>query len=114
MKRTNIIMCLAALLGFFMPVSAQNTGGKIEIWGNISQSVKCEKAKKTAYGLYKIVVKDGKASFTPLATGDKHYAANGGGVIYDEHCEFINISGGSNADLRAFNTLNWMEKNYSG
>lgn len=113
MKRFNLIMCLTAMFGFFMnPATAQNS--KIEIWGNISQSVKCEKAKKTSFGLYKIVVKNGKALFTPLATGDKHYAANGGGVICDGNSHFVNISGGSSAELRSFNTLNWKEFGGSG
>lgn len=114
MTKFNFIMCLAVMLGIVMPSASQNTDNKIEIWGNVSQSVKCEKSKKTAFGLYKIVVKDGNATFTPLATGDKHFAANGGGVIYDEHCEYINISGGSNAELRSFNTLNWNENSVSG
>lgn len=112
MKKVSIILCLAAMLGFFEAV-AQNTTDKVEIWGNISQSVKCKKNKKTAFGLYKIVVTNGNASFIPLATGDKHYAANGGGVIYDEHCDFINI-GGSSAELRSFNTLSWKPYTESG
>ena len=103
------------MLGFFStPLTAQDSGSKIEIWGNISQSEKCDKNKKNSYGLYKIVVKDGKASFTPLATGDKHFAANGGGVIYNGFANFINISGGSSAELRSFNTVNWKEQTISG
>ena len=115
MKAAGLITCLMALMGMFAsPSSAQTPVKKIEILGNVSQSVKCDKNKKNSFGLYKIVVRDGSAVFTPLATGNKDYAANGGGVIYDGHCDFINISGGSKAEIRSFNTLNWREDGASG
>lgn len=112
MKRIKLITCLFALVSF-VASQAQTNLNKIEIWGNISNSVKCKKFKKTAYGLYKIVVREGKAVFIPLNTGNKDYAANGGGVIYEGHCDFVNISG-SSAELRSFNTLNWNEYKESG
>lgn len=112
MKKFTLVLCLAALLGTFR-AAAQDALSKIEFWGNVSQSLKCKKDKKTSFGLYKIVVKDGKAVFTPLATGNKHYAANGGGVIYDGQCNFVNI-GGSSAELRSFNTLSWKAYGDSG
>ena len=111
MKKSFFIMCLTALFGICVTSTAQES--KIEIWGNISQSVKCEKNKKTAYGLYKIVVKDGNAAFMPLVTGNKHYAGTGGGVIYDERCTYVNGEG-SKATLRSFNTFNWKECGGSG
>ena len=112
MKKFGLIICLASLLGV-MDMVAQNVTNKLELWCNISNSVKCKKNKKTAFGLYKLVVKDGEASFKPLATGDKHYAANGGGIINDGRCDFINI-GGSSAELQSFNTLSWKSYTDSG
>ncbi len=113
MKKFSLVLCLAALFGVF-GAAAQNVVEKIEIWGNVSQSLKTKKDKKTSFGLYKIVVKDGKALFMPLATGDKHFAANGGGVIHEGRCDFLNISGSSSAELRSFNTLNWKAYGDSG